>query len=171
MIYEQPAHQLGCHAKELRPVLQVVVILFHQPEEGFVYKGRWLKGMARALASHLMAGDAVQFTVNKGHQPVKRIASSQPNLGQQPGHLSASIRHILKPQILAAPICVCRLSHNFCPSFQVLARYIQDPRNENPAINDMDALFAGERSPAPKNIPTLPWANSTICPSLAVYAP
>jgi hypothetical protein len=72
---------LGCHAKELRPVLQVIVILFHQAEESFVYKSRGLQRVARALASHLVAGDAVQLTVNKGHQSVKGIASAKSDLG------------------------------------------------------------------------------------------
>jgi hypothetical protein len=37
VIDKQSAHELGCHGKELRPVLPVFGILFHQTEESFVY--------------------------------------------------------------------------------------------------------------------------------------
>jgi len=57
--------------------------------------------MARALAPHLKAGDAAQFPVNQRHQPTEGIVSAKPDLSQQPGHLSASVRHM--PPTLSSP--------------------------------------------------------------------
>jgi hypothetical protein len=82
----------------------------------------------------LIPGDAAQFLVDQRHEPVQGIAPAKRHLGQEPGYFSPIVRHTCQHHACCS-VCAFDYPKFFCPYFRVLARSVQDPRNENPAID------------------------------------
>jgi len=53
---------------------------------GLVYKGCGLQAVTGALATHVAAGEAVEFVINDGGQPVERGSISVAPGSKQPAH-------------------------------------------------------------------------------------
>jgi hypothetical protein len=66
VIDENPPHQAGSHAKEIRPVVPLDVTLVDQSDVGFVHEGSWVQRMAGRFAPHLCSCDSAQVVHTSG---------------------------------------------------------------------------------------------------------
>jgi hypothetical protein len=64
-------HELGRDGEEVRAVVPVDPAGVDQPHVGFADEGRRLERVPRALAPHVVVGQAVQLVVHQGDQPVE----------------------------------------------------------------------------------------------------
>jgi len=70
-INEDTAHESRTNGIEMGPILPINSIGIHQPKIDFVNKSCSLKGMAGLLCGHVTPGQAVEFFVDEGHEPLE----------------------------------------------------------------------------------------------------
>ena len=97
MVDENPPHQAGGSAKEMRPIAPFDMPLIDQADVGFVDKGGWLQRMARRLATQLRGCDATEVVVDNRDQLVKRVSSAIADREEQlrdPSRIRGTMAHI-----------------------------------------------------------------------------
>ena len=69
MVHQDAAHHLRRHGKEMRAILPLHARVVGQAHIGFVDQGGRLQAVARALATHVVAGQTMQLGIDDGRQP------------------------------------------------------------------------------------------------------
>src|SRR6266404_694386 len=82
MIDQDAAHEPGGKGEEMRPVLQRDIGL-NETQERLVHHRGCLQGMAAALPTHVVAGEAPQFVIDQRRQALQRLRVTRSPLGQQ----------------------------------------------------------------------------------------
>jgi hypothetical protein len=72
VIDEHAAHHARGHREEVRAVLPAHAAQLHKAEVRLVDESGGLQGVSRPLAVHLAAGEALEFFVHDGKQPLER---------------------------------------------------------------------------------------------------
>ncbi len=88
MVYEDPSHHRGANGKKVRAPLPIHPQLAHEPQVGFVDKGRRLQGMAGSLTRKVSTRYLTHFVVNE-RQEAPRNFGGRHGFGvrQNPGNL------------------------------------------------------------------------------------
>ncbi len=68
-------------------ILPLHALVVDQTHVGFIDQGGGLEAVTGALASHVAAGEAAEFVVDDGSQPVERGAIPVTPGAEQPAHL------------------------------------------------------------------------------------
>ena len=83
VIDQDAAHDVGGHAKEVRPVLPVDLSLIDEPDEHLVHKGRGLQGVVSPLAPKLARGHPAKLRVDEWQQLTERSAVATTPIAEQ----------------------------------------------------------------------------------------
>jgi hypothetical protein len=86
VFHQNAPHQLGRNGKKMSAILPLPTLVIDEPHVGLVYKGCGLPAVTGALATHVAAGEAVEFVINDGGQPVERGSISVAPGSKQPAH-------------------------------------------------------------------------------------
>ena len=77
VVHEDATHDLRRHGKEVGAILPLHARVVRQAHVGFVHQGGGLQAVPWALATHVVAGEAVQFLVHDGRERLKRVLITQ----------------------------------------------------------------------------------------------
>jgi hypothetical protein len=72
VVHEDATHDLRRHGKEVGAILPLHAGVVGQAHEGLVHQCGGLQAVGRALPTHVMAGEAVQFFVHLRRQRLQR---------------------------------------------------------------------------------------------------
>ena len=67
--------------------------LIHQPQVGFVYQRRGLKGMAVVLIAHVVAGQRPEFVVEQGKQSLFRSFLARIQVCKEMGYIFVGLQN------------------------------------------------------------------------------
>ena len=82
MVNQYAPHETRRQCEKMTSILQCNVCL-NQTQEGFVYHGRCLQGMAAALGAHVVASQPPQLVIHQRRQSFERLRVARPPLGQE----------------------------------------------------------------------------------------
>ena len=77
MVDKHAAHQLRGGAKEMRPILPVVVMVRDEAQIRLIDQGGWLQHVSGRLAPKMRSREKPQLRVDERHQVGKRVTATR----------------------------------------------------------------------------------------------